>query len=269
MMRRREVLDGIHRARTAGTRAATTTWHCHVLAAIRTALTARNPRDTMKATLDDISFSKPDDAAGLADRAMRGDQQAISLLYSCYVPVLRSWLAWRVPACLAGDLAHDALVKALRHGSEFLPGRGFMPWLKAIAWRMAQNTLRNEARRRARESAYVDHAWQDADEEEDTRSQCRTALFKCLSRLPVPQRRLLHERYCDGQHIKAIASAHGRTSVAVAVNLHRICRRLRTDIERAMQACEPASTTSPARTSKTGLGTSRPSSQAINPNTPS
>ena len=56
------------------------------------------------------------------------------------------------------------------------------------------------------------------------------ALNACLASLPESQRRLLHLRYTEGPSSSDIAAEEGRTRVAVAVSIHRICQRLRQDL---------------------------------------
>ena len=188
----------------------------------------------MKATLDDSPIGHHDECARLFVLALLGDADAATRLYGECVPPLRNWLACRVPWQTAEEAAHDALVTAFRKSAQFRPGKAFQPWLRTIAWNLAQNLLRNDARRRSREIEYVENeriASVTGGGEEDQRM---AALACCVEALPERQRDLLHLRYEEGWSSEAIAAAQGRTRVATAVNLHRICSRLRTDVEKIL-----------------------------------
>ena len=105
----------------------------------------------MRATLDDSSFGPPDENAGLFRRALTSDSEAAAKLYTRCMPALQYWLQARLPGCEAEDLAHEALLTALRRGSRFHHGARLMPWLRTIAWHLAQKRMRGDSRRKRRE----------------------------------------------------------------------------------------------------------------------
>lgn len=193
----------------------------------------------MKATLDDSPIGQHDDCARLFVLATLGDEPAANELYSRCVPPLRAWLAARVGWSIAEDVTHDALVVAFRKSGGFRRGAAFMPWLRTIAWNLAQNALRHEARRQTWEREYHDagclHGGPDAGPE----MRRRAALEACLAALPERHFQLIHSRYFDGKSSEEIAAEQGRNRVAVAVNLHRVCKGLRSDIERIMHSPAP------------------------------
>ncbi len=185
----------------------------------------------MKATLDDSSFSQNADVcADWFACALHGDEVAATRLYQYCVPMMRHWLAMRLPDSVAEELAHDAMVSAFRKHDRFRPGTLFYPWVKTIAWRMAQNQMRDNTRRRERDMAYSDH-YELFGGDGDADEPRFAALNQSLSTLSESQRHLLHLHYWEGKSGRAIADDQGRTRVAVAVNLHRICRRLRHQIK--------------------------------------
>lgn len=191
----------------------------------------------MRATVDDSSFRPLDECDALFLRALQAECEATTEIYARCVPPLQSWLRARMPGCEAEDLAHEALLAALRHGSRLWKGGSLMAWLKTIAWQIARKRLRGDTRRRLREREYVEHEVRMADSAPDVSSKRRSALNCCLARLPEPQRQLLRMRYVEGRSSHDIAAEHGRTRSAVAVNLHRICHGLRADMERTLHPC--------------------------------
>jgi len=181
----------------------------------------------MKATLDDSSFERHDECTTLFAQALEGNHPAATRLYSLCIPPLRGWLAHRFNETTIEDLAHDALVTAFRKSARFQPGTSFQSWLKTIATRLALNLKRDDARRQSRESAYVQLMGINA-EPTASADQTRTSkLANSLLTLPEPQRQLIHLRFYEGKSAEAIAAAQGRNRGAVAVSLHRICRRLK------------------------------------------
>ena len=199
----------------------------------------------MKATLDDSPIGQQDECSSLFVLATLGDADAASRLYSRCVPPLRAWLASRVGYGLAEDIAHEALVVAFRKSTRFRPGATFMPWLRAMAWHLAQKALRHEARRHSWEQEFYEAGRIHAGPATGPDERRRAALEECLAALPERQVQLIHSRYYDGKSSDEIAAEQGRKRVAVAVNLHRICKSLRQEIERHLDRREtvpPAAT---------------------------
>jgi len=178
-----------------------------------------------------ITHSTRDECAAWFAQALRGDSDAATRLYQRCVPPLRAWLASRLPGSLAEDLAHDALVQAFRRGGQFRPGASFATWLRTIAWNMAMNALRDDGRRKKREAAYWDHERSQASCNEEPEKILLTAVQRSVASLSDDQRELLDLRFQQGRSACEIAASSGRSRVAVAVSLHRICKRLRADIE--------------------------------------
>ncbi len=196
----------------------------------------------MKATLDDSPIGQQDEASRLFVLATLGDADAAQQLYSRCVPSLRAWLAVRVGWSLAEDAAHDAFVLAFRKSDRFRPGESFGAWLRTIAWNLAQKSLRDTARRQCRELAYFEVESMHTATTGDVNSARQAALGRCLDALPERQLGLIRSRYFDDQTCDAIAAAQGRTRVAVAVQLHRICTSLRSGIERLLPMNDISST---------------------------
>lgn len=185
----------------------------------------------MKATLDDAPIGRHDECSQLFVLATLGDAAAASQLYSRCVPPLRAWLAARIGHGMAEDMVHDALIVAFRKSNRFRHGAAFMPWLRTIAWHLAQKALRHDARRQSWEKEFYETERLHAGPATGPDERRRAALDACLAELPERQVRLIRSRYYEGKSSDEIAAEQGRKRVAVAVNLHRICQKLRSGIE--------------------------------------
>lgn len=160
-------------------------------------------------------------------QALQGDAVAAERLYVRCVPALAGWLAQRFSPHVAQEVAHEAMAEAFRQGEHFEPRGSFCGWLWSIGWHRALNSLRSEARRKTREEMYV-HRERSAHVPDLHDQHLRLAAL--LARLPTSQRELLVLHYVQGKSSRDIAALHGRTRSAVAVNLHRLCRRLRAQL---------------------------------------
>lgn len=160
-------------------------------------------------------------------QALNGDVTAAERLYARCVPSLAGWLAQRFSQHVAQEVAHEAMAEAFRQGDQFRPRGSFCGWLWSIGWHRALNTLRNEARRKAREELYSLGERSSHAVELQERHLRLTTL---LSRLPSSQRELLVLHYVQGKSSRDIAALHGRTRSAVAVQMHRLCRKLRAQL---------------------------------------
>ena len=160
--------------------------------------------------------------------ALRGDSDAATRLYEACVPAVRGWLRGRVGESVAEECAHEAMVMAFRRGEQFRPGTCFESWVRTMAWRMALNALRTDLRRKTRETAF----FEQNEPQDDFRDEAvLAALDRCVAELPGEQRQLIRMRFQLDQSAGEIAASLGRSRVAVAVSLHRICKRLRSDLE--------------------------------------
>ena len=193
----------------------------------------------MKATLDDSSIGQPDEATRLFVLATLGDANAANELYSRCVPSLRAWLAARVGNAMAEDVAHDALVMAFQKSGTFRAGAAFGPWLRTLAWNLALKSIRSEKRRRSRETEYLNTMRLNATPIPGSDERRQKALNACIASLPTRQFQLIRSRYFEEKTSDEIATEQGRKRVAVAVNLHRICKGLRKEIEKIMQSPDP------------------------------
>lgn len=94
--------------------------------------------------------------ADLIERAKLGDREAVDVLFTRHIPVLRKWASGRLPRWArdltdTGDLVQAAAMEAFRHlGSFEVRGDGA---LQAYLRQALMNRLRNELRRLARKPA--------------------------------------------------------------------------------------------------------------------
>lgn len=164
-------------------------------------------------------------------QALRGDSDAATRLYDACVPAIRGWLRSRVAEDIAVECAHEAMVRAFRHGRRFEPGQTFLAWLRTIAWHLALKELRNTNRRRMREAAYHAQSCLNSPADDAMDRRRMAALTHRVSALPPDQQDLIQRRFHLQHSHGEIAASLGRTRVAVSVSLHRICKRLRSDLE--------------------------------------
>jgi RNA polymerase sigma-70 factor (ECF subfamily) len=164
-------------------------------------------------------------------QALRGDSDAATRLYDACVPLIRSWLSSRVAEDIAAECAHEAMVRAFRHGRRFEPGQTFLAWLRTIAWHLALKEVRNTNRRRSRETAYHAESRLHSPSDHAADGRLVAALTHRVSALPPDQQDLIQRRFHLRHSHGEIAASLGRTRVAVSVSLHRICKRLRSDLE--------------------------------------
>lgn len=161
-------------------------------------------------------------------QARRGDSDAATRLYEACVKAVGGWLRGRVGESLAEDCAHEAMVMAFRRAEQFRPGTCFESWVRTMAWRLALNALRTDSRRKSRETAFFEQNDAEGDFHDET---VLAALERCVAELPGEQRQLIRLRFQLDQSAGEIAASMGRSRVAVAVSLTRICKRLRSGLE--------------------------------------
>ena len=179
----------------------------------------------------------PDDAplAGGVDELTtlfvraNGNEGAAAQLYAQCQPLLAAWLRWRFPAEIATDAAHDALATAFAQHAAFHGERALLPWLKTLALREAIDAIRSDTRRAERERLYVESESLAGERRES--GGCEDALALALAGLSDTQRSMIERRYVAGESSEAIAASASRNRSAVAVEIHRICRKLRKAIE--------------------------------------
>jgi RNA polymerase sigma-70 factor (ECF subfamily) len=172
--------------------------------------------------------------ASLVARVQSGDTEAFAPLVRRHLPLLRSFVALRLPVSdLVDEITHETFVFAFRRIAEFDAQKPFRPWLRAIAW----NLIRAEVQRFAREQVNLSRLEQaqlaefNCGIEHESSMDEAAFLEECLNELPPNLRRLIEERYHRGLSTDELSAAFGRTSEWVRVTLFRTRKQLRACIE--------------------------------------
>lgn len=165
--------------------------------------------------------------------AQAGDRAAYTALLRDCVPVVQA-VARRqgVPPGRVDDVVQDVLLTVHRVRHAYDPVRPFTPWLRAIAQRRIIDLLRRHGRQGARELhaplAYEGHP-DPAASPERSLEQARRAdtLRSAIAALPAGQREAVEQLGLEERTLAEAASATGRTTGALKVNLHRALKALR------------------------------------------
>lgn len=168
--------------------------------------------------------------------AQAGDRAAYAALLRDCVPVVQA-VARRqgVPADRIDDVVQDVLLTVHRGRHAYDPARPFTAWLHVIAKRRIIDLLRRHGRQGARELhaplAYEAHP-DPAASPERTLDQAHEAstLRSAIAALPLGQREAVDQLGLQERTLAEAASATGRTTGALKVNLHRALKALRTKL---------------------------------------
>lgn len=174
-----------------------------------------------------------DDPAELLEQARRGSAPAFSQLVRLYQSRVRAFLGRFVRAAdVVEDLAQDTFVRAYRSLAQFRGESSLAVWLLGIARNLALMHLRDEARRRAKESDVLRSAlarWLTEPLEKGVEDADPTlaALEKCIDGLPDHSADLVNDYYFKGRSAAELARASGRKESALGMMLMRIREILR------------------------------------------
>jgi RNA polymerase sigma-70 factor (ECF subfamily) len=168
----------------------------------------------------------PSDAVSaeeLAVRARDGSRGSFDELVVRLRPRLVAFLARRLgDAADAEDVAQETFLRAFDHLDDYDPARPFATWLFAIGKNVAANHAIARTRREVRDVRPPDSAIDDAA----TGSASGDVWQRASAVLSTDAYRALWLRYTQGLSVREIASALGRSSVAIKVMLFRARRRL-------------------------------------------
>ncbi len=168
--------------------------------------------------------------------AQNGDRAAYAALLRDCVPIIQA-VARRqgVPPDRVDDVVQDVLLTVHRVRQTYDPARPFTAWLRAIAQRRAVDLLRRQGRQGARELhaplAYEGHPDPaDSPERSLERDRQAHALRAAIAALPPGQREAVEQLGLQERTSAEAASATGRTTGALRVNLHRALKALRASL---------------------------------------
>jgi RNA polymerase sigma-70 factor, ECF subfamily len=161
----------------------------------------------------------------------RGDVDAFGHLVRAYQRQLFGLVLMmvRVPSG-AEDITQDAFVRAFRYLDRYDEARPFYPWLAAIAVRLAQNWLHQQARRTRRDSPLPhgeDFAGASAPLDDLIRDERSRRLWRDVAALPSGERTVVALFYRDELPLADIATALGVSVGTVKTLLFRARRHLR------------------------------------------
>ena len=169
------------------------------------------------------------DWAILMAHAQDGDRLAYQRLLREITPYLRSLAArrHRDPSDVE-DAVQDILltVHAIRH--TFDPTRPFGPWLVTIANRRFIDRLRQQGRRRDRETPLMpEHETFSEPQANLEERPDRYELEKAIDELPPMQRKAVRLLKLNEMSLKEASTASGMSIASLKVNVHRAVKSLR------------------------------------------
>jgi RNA polymerase sigma-70 factor (ECF subfamily) len=135
----------------------------------------------------------------------------------------------------AEELAEDVFVRAYQHLGSFDPRRPMMPWLAAIALRLARERWRGQARQRRREAAAAKRGVDRSEPSPPARLvaiERAEVLWRCVDALPLAQRSAVVLYYRENLSLDEVAAALGVSSGTVKTHLFRA----RAQIKKSLRA---------------------------------
>ncbi len=165
--------------------------------------------------------------------AQDGNSGAYSRLLKDSVPFIqRGARGAGATGAAVDDVVQDVLLTIHRVRHTFDPARSYLAWLGAIAQRRTIDLLRRQGRQRSREVfapiAYEEHAAEDNPERAATAAGEGRRLAAAIATLPEGQREAIQTLGLNEYSLKEAATATGRSTGALKVNLHRALKALRT-----------------------------------------
>ena len=171
----------------------------------------------------------------LIQRAQRGDQEALGVIYDCLYPSVFRYIYYRVPdQDTAEDLAADVFVRMVeRIGAYEQRQRPILAWLYTIARNLVTDHYRLQGRAihlPLEESLIAGELHQPAQAAE--RSQEQDCLFRSLEHLTEDQRRVILLKFVEDREISEVAEVMGKNERAIRSLQHRALAALNRVIEK-------------------------------------
>jgi RNA polymerase sigma-70 factor (ECF subfamily) len=172
-----------------------------------------------------------EDSEALVEASRKGSTTAFAVIVRQYQSRVRAYLARYVRDRNAvEDLAQDTFLMAYRGLSTYRAESSLGVWLIGIARNVALMHVREQARRRARESEVLQAAlgrWLSDSLESDgsrlsDRERTLSALEQCLAELPEHSSSLVESYYFKGRSVADMAREHGKKDSAIGMMLLRI-----------------------------------------------
>jgi RNA polymerase sigma-70 factor (ECF subfamily) len=186
-----------------------------------------------------------EDPAELVEQTLKGSPQAFSALVRHYQSRVRAYLGRFVrDQDAVEDLAQDTFVRAYRGLSSYRKESSFGVWLLGIGRNLALMHLREESRRRSKESELLRQAlsrWladQAEREQAPEADEALAALERCLESLPEHSASLVESYYFRGRSAGQIARDAGKKEGAVWMTLLRVREILRRCVQGRLAGVE-------------------------------
>ena len=161
-------------------------------------------------------------------RYAAGDDRCFAALYDLLAPRLYNFLFRRThDRARAEDLVQQTLLQMHCARSRFLPGARVLPWMYAIANRLAIDSFRREGREVLTEIREEGTAHgESADEVLDAKELARD-IGRELERIPESQRVAFELVKLEGLSLKEAAESLGTTVTSVKLRTHRAYEAIR------------------------------------------
>jgi RNA polymerase sigma-70 factor (ECF subfamily) len=184
-----------------------------------------------------------EDGVRLISQIRKGSRDAFTELVRSHQAKVRSYLGrFLRDGDIIDDLAQETFIAAFRSLETYKQQSTLGSWLLGIARNLALKHLRDEQRRRSRETDSLEIAfsrWSERRLESEDSSlqhheQVVDALRDCIGGLQKHSASILRDAYVKGRSAAEIASDLGKTEGTIWVTLMRIRQSLRECIDEKM-----------------------------------
>ena len=182
--------------------------------------------------MDDLSDDQ------VLTRAVAGDQEAFSLLYTRHVTKIFNYIYYRTGSVYdAEDLTEKVFFRAMHHISRYRDqGLPFSAWLYRIAHNLVANWHRDNSRKREipLEEGVLSAGKSEHPENELLQLEERERLMKLIRVLPPERQELLILKFVDHLSNAEIGQIMGRTEGAVKSLYHRTLLSMRSEMQSSL-----------------------------------
>ena len=180
-----------------------------------------------------------DDEAEIIEQARTGSSEAITQLVMLHQGRVRAYIGRYVRNhTVVDDIAQDVFLVAINNLNSYLGEASFGKWLLGIARNRALAHLRDDTRRRKRESGRLEAVtapWLEkelAGQADCSRAEAEiSALQDCVKNLPEHSAELVSEHYFKGRSAAELAKVLGKNEGTLRMTLLRIRQALRDCIQ--------------------------------------
>ena len=164
----------------------------------------------------------------IIQRAQRGDEEAVALLYDAHVNMIYRYIVHRVPTVEdAEDLTAEVFLNMVKRLPSYqITGAPFESWLYRIASAHIADYYRRAHRRPEEELTEYLSAHDPLPDEQIQRQQEIEAARAALQQLNDDQQMILFLRFRERKSHEEVAQALGKTVDAVRSAQHRALSRL-------------------------------------------